>query len=123
MPQGYIQNNPNMPPYRDAIEAGVLPAYRGYQMTRDDHIRADVIEKIMCYFEIDLKKISEKYHVPLSYFDNSIASVIKTLPDGTYELCNSVLRLTVMPHLTARLCAHAFDAHAVHIENRHARAI
>lgn len=123
MPQGYIQNNPNMPPYRDAIEAGVLPAYRGYQMTRDDHIRADVIEQIMCYFEIDLKKISEKYHVPLSYFDDSITSVTQTLPDGTYGLCNSVLRLTVMPHLTARLCAHAFDAHAVHTENRHARAI
>jgi oxygen-independent coproporphyrinogen III oxidase len=50
----YIQNRKTLLEYAAALNNGVLPMHRGVTMSRDDAIRKDVIQQIMCHGSIDI---------------------------------------------------------------------
>lgn len=52
--QGYVQNAAATAAYTDRIEAGGLAGHRGYALSKEDALRARVINMLMCNFEIDL---------------------------------------------------------------------
>ncbi len=56
--QGYVQNASATAAYIERIKAGHLSGYRGHAMSDDDRLREDVINMLMCDFEIDLQKLS-----------------------------------------------------------------
>ena len=61
LPQGYVQNLPSVPAWRDAIRAGTLPIARGIATTEDDRLRRDIIEQIMCGFAVDLAQTAARH--------------------------------------------------------------
>jgi oxygen-independent coproporphyrinogen III oxidase len=61
LPDGYVQNQPNVPAWRDAIAAGQLPVARGVALTPDDRLRAEVIERLMCDFHADIDAIAASH--------------------------------------------------------------
>ena len=40
-----------------------LPTAKGYQLTEDDHLRREVIMKLMCDFELDFKSIEDQFKI------------------------------------------------------------
>jgi len=50
----YIQNTAAINRYDEAVSAGHLPVHRGFAMSADDRVRAEIIRHIMCNFEVDL---------------------------------------------------------------------
>ena len=44
-----------------AIAGGSLPTVKGYALTDDDRLRAEIIERIMCDFSVDLEPICERH--------------------------------------------------------------
>ena len=58
LPQGYLQNEVVLGRHAERVLQGELPTAKGYRLTADDRLRADLIERLMCDFEVDLARIS-----------------------------------------------------------------
>lgn len=54
LPQGYVQNEPALRAYAERVARGGLATVKGYALTPDDRLRADLIERIMCDFAVDV---------------------------------------------------------------------
>ena len=50
----YAQNYKTEKEYYSALDNETIPTAKGYQLTDDDHLRREVIMKLMCDFELDL---------------------------------------------------------------------
>jgi oxygen-independent coproporphyrinogen III oxidase len=53
LPQGYAQNASATAAYTQAIRGAQLSTHRGYALQPEDHLRARLIEMVMCYGVID----------------------------------------------------------------------
>src|ERR1700750_3040023 len=54
LPQGYVQNAPDVGSYARAIGAGQFAIVKGIAFSDDDRRRAAIIERLMCDFAVDL---------------------------------------------------------------------
>ena len=61
LPQGYVQNEVGTRAYEQAIASDRLATVKGYALTGDDRLRAEIIERIMCDFGIDLAPICARH--------------------------------------------------------------
>ena len=52
--QGYVQNEIAIRQYCERVVQGGLATTKGYALTTDDRLRADIIERLMCDFRVDL---------------------------------------------------------------------
>ena len=57
LPQGYVQNAPDVGGYARAIRSGQLATIRGVTLSNEDRVRGGIIERLMCDMEVDLRKI------------------------------------------------------------------
>src|ERR1700722_2353436 len=56
----YVQNHKALPEYQAAVAGGALPSNRSRSMTRDDRIRKDVINALMCHGFIEIPAIEAR---------------------------------------------------------------
>ena len=61
LPQGYVQNEVGTRAYPQSIADGRLATVKGYGLTGDDRLRAEIIERIMCDFGADLEQICARH--------------------------------------------------------------
>ena len=61
LPQGFVQNEVAIPAYSQAVAQGRLATARGYALSDDDRLRAEIIERIMCDFSVDLDHICARH--------------------------------------------------------------
>jgi oxygen-independent coproporphyrinogen III oxidase len=120
-PQGYTQNQSISSRYASAIENGSLATERGHAMTADDRLRADMIERLMCRFELDLAEIARVHETSV----DALLAITAGLRDHFSEYLVSqgnVIRLTDASRLIARLAAQFLDTYHMP-EGRHSRAL
>jgi oxygen-independent coproporphyrinogen III oxidase len=108
----YVQNHKNLRDYEAAIERGTLPTYRGIAMNRDDCIRADVIQQIMCHGRIDPAAIEFHHHIVFTeYFAPELLRLRDLARDGLIVWSDEGVRLTPVGQLLMRTVAMTFDAY------------
>ena len=120
-PQGFAQNISTSSKYAVAIESRQLATARGHTMSDDDTLRSDMIEKLMCSFELDLADIAAEHGLPLSTIQKMVKPMIDQFHDQMV-IKNNVIRLNENARLIARLCAQKIDAYQMP-EGRHSRAL
>lgn len=120
-PQGYAQNLSTSSRYSGAVEEGRLATERGHIMSADDKLRADMIEQLMCRFELDLPSLAAKHDVSLSRL-RDLTSRLRDKFGAQLTCVDDVIRLTDSSRLIARIAAQCLDAYAVP-EGRHSRAL
>ncbi len=99
----YIQNLKTLPEYYGALDRGVLPVHRGYTMTRDDIIRRDVIQQIMCYGVLDFDATGARHDIDFrTYFASEIAALEPMVADGLAEFAEPGLRVLPAGRLLLR---------------------
>ena len=59
----YAQNYKTEKEYYTALDNETIPTAKGYKLNEDDHIRQEVIMRIMCDFELNYKSIEEKFKI------------------------------------------------------------
>ena len=102
-PDGYIQNATDLVSYERAVTTGAMPGVRGYSLTEDDRLRANVIESLMCCFSADLG-------ASRSAFSDEKALLRPLIADGFVTLRDGILRVTEQGRPLVRLVASTFDA-------------
>lgn len=124
-PQGYSQNYTDLRAYADAINTGRLPVARGIEKTPEDHVRGDVIMRIMCDLYVDLAQVAQQHDLPITHFDSACDRLASLSAGGLAQLDGR--RLTINPQAPqiVRTIAQVFDAYQPVNQNtpRHSRAI
>lgn len=124
-PGGYSQNEKNMTQWASAVHCGELPIERGVPVSREDRLRRNVIEHLMCDFRTDIGAICREHGWEESKLDASISALAELETAG---LCVVNDRVVVIPDNArplVRTVAQAFDAYAIPQDSiiRHARAV
>lgn len=94
----YFQNIKELESYQTSVAAGHMPVARGYVLNEDDILRHNIIQSIMCHFEVD-KKYAH------------MADIEPLLADGLLEETEDKLVATPLGRLFIRLVAASFDAY------------
>jgi oxygen-independent coproporphyrinogen-3 oxidase len=108
----YAQNNKDFKEYYSAIDEG-RPATRvGYRMTKDDHIRKEVIMQLMCDLELDKREIEQKFGINFEdYFRNDIPKLDQFIREGLLTDDQEKIRVIGSGILIIRNIAMCFDAY------------
>lgn len=109
----FAQNTKKLNRYRDALDRGLPPIERGFERSRDDEIRRDVIQSLMCNFHLDTRAIERAYGVNfVTYFADSL----KRLDEGPGEhgfvvRTDNSIQVTDSGRLFVRNVCMEFDAY------------
>jgi hypothetical protein len=99
LPQGHVQNAPDIGGYSRAIAGGRFATVRGIAMSPDDRLRGRIIERLMCDFAVDLDAAAA---------DGSGAAGPQTLPPSSPP-CDRSLTTASWPSTAAASPSHQRD--------------
>ncbi|MGD0847274.1 oxygen-independent coproporphyrinogen III oxidase [Bradyrhizobium sp.] len=123
LPHGYVQNEVGMRAYLEAVAGGKLATIKGYALTDDDRLRADIIERVMCDFGVDLDQICTRHGSAPETMLKSSPRLKKLISDGVVQLDGSSINLAKDSRFLVRSLAAAFDAHLDGSKQLHSRAV
>jgi len=122
LPQGYVQNEVPLAAYRRAIQAGRLATARGIELSVDDRLRRDVIERLMCGREVDLAATAADHGVD-EPFAIELARLAIMAANGAVDLAGTQVRISERGRPWMRTVAALFDRYLETGKARHTRAV
>jgi oxygen-independent coproporphyrinogen-3 oxidase len=123
LPGGMAQNTPAPGDYEAAIRKGRYATARGVALSPGDRLVADVIERLMCDFAVDLPGLARRHGMPPEFFDDDLARLRPLVEDGLADIGDGQVRVTATGRLAVRLVCAAFDRHLPASTARHSRAV
>lgn len=123
LPQGYIQNSVPMREYSGRIASGRLATGSGYVLTRDDQFRAEIIERLMCDFSVNLDEVCRRHGRQHEAISSDLAGLSSMLSDGVVTIDKGKLIISDEGRFLVRKVAAAFDAYIGNSTAIHSRAI
>jgi len=109
--QGYHQNE--VPPglYASRVSSGELPTVKTYHLTAEDRLRAEVIERLMCDFEVDIAAVSAAHGFDPDRLltDNDALDDLER--DNLVQREGTSVRVNDSHRFVVRAVAAAFDAY------------
>ncbi len=124
LPQGYAQAATSVRGWRDALAAASLPIVRGIELSPDDRLRADVIERLMCDFEVDLEAIASRHACAAdASFSSELSALQEFAAERLVDLDGLRIRVTAAGRPYLRLIAAVFDQYLSRSGGRHSAAI
>jgi len=112
--------------YELMIGNGQLPIRKGIEVDDDDLIRADVIQALMCYDELNFRDFGDKHEIDfVDYFAQEIARLRPLADDGLIDLNTEGVAMTQKGRLLLRSIAMVFDRYIdqAQNDNRFSKAI
>lgn len=109
--QGYVQNAIGLGDYATRIGAGTLATVKGYVFTADDRLRADLIERIMCDFAVDIAAIARRHNVDPTGLLQMFPRLGPLLAEGLVERQGYEVHVPAGARHLVRMVASAFDAY------------
>jgi oxygen-independent coproporphyrinogen-3 oxidase len=108
----YAQNVKTVKEYSERMNSDSLATHVGYRMTKDDHIRKETINNLMCHLEIDKTAISGKFGINFDdYFASSVSQLKPFEEEGLVNITNNKIEIAELGKLVIRNIAMCFDAY------------
>jgi oxygen-independent coproporphyrinogen-3 oxidase len=120
---GYIQNEPHIGKYKEAIRRGELPVTRGVVVSETERRTRAVIERLMCDFEVDLKEMANGTSCSTKTFLPVLSALEPLRNDGLVEVEQFVVRATPEGRPYIRNIAACFDECLGTGEQRYSRVV
>jgi len=121
--EGYVQNAIGLGDYATQITDGVLATAKGYVLTADDRLRADLIERIMCDFAVDIASVARRHNVDPTGLSGLFPRLGPLVADGLVEQEGSEIRVAAGARQLVRMVASAFDAYLEIPARTYSRAV
>lgn len=121
LPGGFAQNAIDVASYGRSIERGELATARGVELTPDDRLRGEIIERIMCCFSVDLAQVCVRHDVDASSLAFEIEALEPLRRSGFIRFVGDRLMIVRDGPTLARIVASAFDAY-LNAQARHSLA-
>ena len=119
LPQGFVQNAPELAGYSRAIAAGRLATVKGLTLSADDRLRGEIIERLMCDLELDL----DKFGGGAASFAAEIKALAPLAEQGLLRIEGSRITVTASGRPYVRIAAAAFDTYLAASQKRHSVAV
>jgi oxygen-independent coproporphyrinogen-3 oxidase len=117
-PFGFAQNISDMAGYARAIAAGRLATARGIELTADDKLRAYIIERLLCDFEVDLGAVGTGAN-----FDAELSNLACFADAGLVHIDGHRIAIEDAGRSFARLIASVYDTYLPANRARHSEAV
>ena len=106
----YSQNVRTIEEYREYIEQGKVPVFRGIELEADDILRRGIINELMCNNYLDIKKLEQKWGVEFEkYFADALPALHTMAEDGLIIIDENHIEVTASGRLLARTISMEFD--------------
>ena len=108
----YSQNIKTIKEYTDVVNTDHLPVFRGIALSDDDILRREVINQLICHFELNFQEIENTFEIGFSdYFCDELNMLSEMQDDSLLELSND--RILVLPEgkLLIRNICMVFDVY------------
>jgi oxygen-independent coproporphyrinogen-3 oxidase len=108
----YSQNLKTIEAYYQAIDEQRLPVYRGIVLSEDDKLRREVINQLICHFELDKSAIADVFKIGFDdYFKTELNELVQMAEDGLVELDSHLIKVTDSGKLLIRNICMVFDSY------------
>jgi oxygen-independent coproporphyrinogen-3 oxidase len=121
MPQGFVQNAPDVGGYARAVSSGQPATVRGIELGEEDRRRGAIIERLMCDMRIDLRNFAAGD--PAVEFYAERAALQPYAAEGLVVIEPSQVIVTAKGKPYLRLIAAAFDTYLAAGKATHSRAV
>ncbi len=118
LPQGFVQNTPDLGGYSRAVAAGHFATVKGLALSADDRLRGAIIEKLMCDLAVDLGDFGG-----VEKFQAEIERLRPLADDGLLSIVGGQIIVTPRGRPYVRIAAAAFDAYLAATQKRHSVAV
>jgi oxygen-independent coproporphyrinogen-3 oxidase len=106
----YCQNARTLETYYQLLDAGSLPLERGIELEPDDLLRREIINRLMCHFQLDIHALETQWRFNFSsHFKSEIAELQKMQQDGLLNLDQDHLQILPAGRLLVRNICMIFD--------------
>lgn len=114
----FSQNQRKIIDWQIAVRDRRLPIARGLVRNTDDHLRAEIISKVMCTGALDYREFEREFEFSFrSYFANELRRLEPLVEDGLIRWREHGFEATAAGLLFLRAVAMAFDAYLKHDQN------
>lgn len=108
----YVQNAKTLHEYYAALDQGRLALANGLIMSDDDLLRADVINRLMCYDEVCFEDVERPHHIAFrEYFARELERLQPLAADGLLAVESTRIRVLPRGRFLLRNLAMKFDAY------------
>jgi oxygen-independent coproporphyrinogen-3 oxidase len=106
----YSQNTRDLEQYEATLAKNEIPVFRGLELEPDDLLRKEVINQLMCYFRLDIKKLETKWGVDFNrYFEEEFVRLREMEKDGLIKITEEDIEVLPAGRLLARSVCMEFD--------------
>ena len=123
LPQGYVQNSVLIGDYQRRIAAGELPSGKGLAFAPEDQLRAAVIERIMCDYQVDLAEVCGRFGADPIALADSAGGLGQLYEDGIARRDGNIIAIAKGARPLVRVLAAAFDQYLDAAPARYSRAV
>jgi oxygen-independent coproporphyrinogen-3 oxidase len=108
----YSQNMRGLDAYYQRLDAGRLPVFRGIELSQDDLIRRDVINRLICHFKLDFATLEGAWGLSFKdYFADDLERLEGMQEDGLIDLDRQGIRVLPRGRLLIRNVCMVFDSY------------
>ena len=120
--EGYAQNHKDRKDWSTSVRDRQLPVTRGYVLTADDRVRADIIELLLCYGEVDIATVCSIYDCSVDALMPCLEALRPLERDGLCSIDGFLVTIPEARKFFARQVAAKFDAFTIKTQ-QHAIAV
>ena len=108
----FIQNQATEEAYFEGIDGRGLAVTRGYRLNKDDCIRRDIIQSLMCQNRVLINEINDRYNINFfDYFEGELTALFPMVEDKLLTFTIEEIIVTQAGQLLLRNIAMVFDAY------------
>lgn len=119
LPQGFVQNAPDLAGYTRAVAAGRFAIVKGLALTDEDRVRSGIIERLMCDLALDLTSVEGGP----ARFAREMATLVPLAAEGLLTIEGALITVTERGRPYVRIAAAAFDAYLAASQKKHSVAV
>ncbi|MBK9161822.1 MAG: oxygen-independent coproporphyrinogen III oxidase [Nitrosomonadales bacterium] len=117
----YSQNYRELEDYYDALDRDALPIMRGMELNDDDRVRREIIQALMCHFELDKQAFDREFNIDFDrYFATEQDELNEYQREGLLELSPQRIVVTPKGRMLIRNICMVFDKY-LRTRTEHAR--
>ena len=106
----YAQNAKRLDDYYSLIDKGKIPIERGYELSPDDCLRAEIIQQLSCYYELSVEALENQSQLNVqNYFAWELAQLDILQRDGLLQKQAGSWQVTAKGRLLIRNICAVFD--------------
>ena len=106
----FSQHTTNLQDYHDQLQQDRLPVVRGFQSEQEDLLRRDVIQNLICHFQLDTDQVGKKWGIDFQqHFEPELARLEEMQQDGLVKLDQQKIEIEDAGRLLVRNICMVFD--------------